>query len=260
MTNSQISKDTGQVYSAPETGPAIPTSTIDAVNAQTSLGVTDQIRRYHELYGSSDSTDQRSLAASKSLNYAKGATKQRATRVKVGSIVHTLHFIGQIGLFGAENAYARVQLDIDHAVGGGAGVDTDGYEPATISWVNYPTVNTYEQAMIYPELDPITLNTYEPATITDSILPMFNPKVSVRADNLKTGNIYMDDWLEVQLYTKQGEMWPYDTMYLNPRDYFFIGFHARDTRRLDYNVDCIVGEQYLPASEIKEAELIVYTN
>lgn len=258
MTNSQISKETGQVYSAPDTGPAVPTSLIDAINAQTSLGVTDQIRRYHELYGGSDSTDQKSLAASKSLNYAKGGTKQQATRVRVGVIIHTLHFIGQIGLFGAENAYARVQLDIDHVVGGG--VDSDDYEPATISYSNYPTVNTYEQAMIYPDLDPVTVNTYEPATISDTVVPMFDPKVSVRADNLKTGNIYIDDWLDVQLYTKHGEMWPFDTMYLSPKDYFFIGFHARDTRRLDYNVDCIIGEQFLPAAEIKETELIVYTD
>ena len=258
MTNSQISKETGQVYSAPDTGPAVPTSTIDAMNAQTSLGVTDQIRRYHELYGGSDSTDQKSLAASKSLNYAKGATKQRATQIKVGVIVHTLKFVGQIGLFGAENAYARVQLDLANQIGGQ--VDVDGYEPATISWISYPTVNTYEQAIIDPALDPVTVNTYEPATISDKIIPMFNPKVSVRADNLKTGNIYYDDWLDVQLYTKHGEMWPFDIMYLDPKDYFFIGFHARDFRRLDYNVDCIIGEEYLPAADVERQELIVYTN
>ena len=114
MTNSQISKDTGQVYSAPETGPAVPTATTDLLNSQNSVGVTDQIRKYHELYGGSDSTDQKSLAASKSLNYAKGASKQRATRIHVGVIIHTLKFVGQIGLFGAENSYARVQLDIEN--------------------------------------------------------------------------------------------------------------------------------------------------
>ena len=258
MTSSQISKETGQVYSAPDTGPVIPTTVIDTVNSQTSLDVTDQIRRFHELYGGSDNTDQKGLAASKSLNYARGASRQRASRINVGVIVHTLKFVGQIGLFGAENAYARVQLDVKHTIEGQ--VDSDGYTSATISYLSDPLLNTYYEAMIYPNLDLTTVNTYEPADITDKITPLFDPKVSVRVDNLKVGNIYIDDWLEVQLYTKTGEMWPYDEMYLSPKDFFFIGFHARNTRRLDYNVDCIIGEHYLPAAQVTDQALIVYSN
>ena len=132
MSNNQVSPETGQVYSAPPRGPLLPPATVDAVNTQTSLDVTEQIRRFHELYGGSDNTVQKGLASSKSLNYAKGATLQQATRVKVGSIVYTLKFLGQIGLFGAENNYARVQLDVQNAIGNQ--VDADGYEPATVSW------------------------------------------------------------------------------------------------------------------------------
>ena len=255
MSNNQISPETGQVYSAPVVGTAVPTATVDVINTQTSLDVTEQIQRFHELYGGSDNTDQKGLASSKSLNYAKGPTMQRATRVKVGSIIYTLKFVGQIGLFGAENNYARVQLDVTQAVRD-TNVDIDSYEPAIITYVNIPTENTYVQAEIQFDEDLETINTYEPARITNIIPAMNNPKVSVRVDNLKTGNIYIDSWLEVQLYTKHGEMWPYDIIYLSPKDYFFIGFHARNTRRLDYNVDCIIGEQYVPAAEVADQTMV----
>ena len=255
MSNNQVSPETGQVYSAPPRGPLLPPATVDAVNTQTRLDVTEQIRRFHELYGGSDNTDQKGLAARKSLNYAKGPTLQQATRVRVGSIEYTIKFLGQIGLFGAENNYARVQLDVTQAVAG-SDPDVDDYEPAVITYVNIPIENTYVQAEIQFDEDLETVNTYEPARLTNIIPPMNNPKVSVRVDNLKTGNIYIDSWLDVQLYTKHGEMWPYDIIYLSPKDYFYIGFHARNTRRLDYNVDCIIGEQYVPAAEVADQAMV----
>ena len=94
--------------------------------------------------------------------------------------------------------------------------------------------------------DLTTVNTYEPANITFGGLPTYLfPVVSVELINNKTGNQYIDRDLDVRLYTKDRQEWDYNKMYLKKEDYFYIGFHARNTRRLPYNVTCTIGEEYL---------------
>lgn len=34
-------------------------------------------------------------------------------------------------------------------------------------------------------------------------------------------------------------------MYVRMNDFFYIGFHARNTKRLPYNVSLVVGEEYV---------------
>ena len=41
-------------------------------------------------------------------------------------------------------------------------------------------------------------------------------------------------------FTKDRVEWPYDKMYINPKSFFYIGFHARNTKRLPYNVSMTV--------------------
>ena len=67
---------------------------------------------------------------------------------------------------------------------------------------------------------------------------------------LKTGNKYIDAWFDVRLYTKNREEHPYDKMYVRLNDFFYIGFHARNTRRLPYNVKCVIGQEYLSGAEV----------
>ena len=55
-------------------------------------------------------------------------------------------------------------------------------------------------------------------------------------------------------------MWGYDKMYVSPTERFFVGLHARNTRRLDYNVTVTIGEEFLPYSAITEKELVATTN
>ena len=76
------------------------------------------------------------------------------------------------------------------------------------------------------------------------------PMVSVDLRNLKTGNKYIDSWLDVRLYTDKREEHPYDLMYVPATSFFYIGFHARNTRRLPYNVQCTVGDLYLPYDQL----------
>ena len=76
------------------------------------IDVTDQIRLYHDLYGGSDNTQAGGLAASKSLNYAPAPTMQQAQPVSTTVYPFTFKLLGQVGLFGAENYYVRVDVNL----------------------------------------------------------------------------------------------------------------------------------------------------
>ena len=100
------------------------------------------------------------------------------------------------------------------------------------------------------------VNTYEPANLTMVKRANTNSYISVDLNNLKTGNKYIDSWLDVRLYTSDREEHPYDKMYVRLKDYFYIGFHARNTRRLDYNVEALIGDELVEANAIKDTRLI----
>lgn len=228
-----------------------------ALSNQVRLDVTDQIIRNHQIYGGSDNSQQGGLAASKSLNYAQAPTMQRALPVSTTVVPFTFHFVNQVGLFGAENMYVKINIDIQSAPINEAMVND--YVSAKIYYPSEPVENTYVEAVIDNQ-DYITVNTYEQADISDDFPTFVNPKVKVDVRNLKTGNIYIDSWLDVMLYKKDGEMWPFDIIYLNPKDEFYLGFHARNTRHLPFNVDCIIGEEVVEASTLRAEEYIAYYN
>ena len=246
------------------------------------IDVTDQIRLYNDLYGGSDNTQAGGLAASKSLNYAPAPTMQQAQPAKTTVYPFTFKLIGQVGLFGAENYYVRVDIDLLNPLN--AEFEEDGWFPAVIEYGSPTTVNTYESERIDFDLDPpppantqerndqnlcvdyeyrpndttvlYRKNCYMPALITDPVPFFWDPYVSVRLKDIGTGNIYIDNWLEPMLYTRDRKMWGYDKMYIRPKDFFYVGVHARNTRHLPYNIEVIVGEEYKQSSDLKEAELV----
>ena len=77
------------------------------------MNVTDQVLRSHIKYGGSDNTNPSGLSASYSLNYAKGGSITNPDRSSlITHIPFTLNFKDAVGLFGAENYYHRVDLDL----------------------------------------------------------------------------------------------------------------------------------------------------
>ena len=102
-------------------------------------------------------------------------------------------------------------------------------------------------------LDLFTINEYEPAQFINELTILPRSLVKVDLNNLKTGNKYIDSWFDVRLYQKNREEHPYDIMYVPYNSYFYIGFHARNTKRLPYNVSMTVDGLYseftLPAAE-----------
>ena len=212
--------------------------------------VTDQILKTHKIYGSSDFTAQFATSSSRALNYANGASIQKPEVERVTTIPRIINYQDAVGLFGAENHFIRVDLKVQNPVS--ACYEEPNWECARISEEEpdpqdpYTAINsggsTPGQAYIDPELDLTIVNDYEPANILgNTAYGLNNSLIRVDLTNLKTGNIYIDNWLDIRLYNKAREEHPYNTMYVGPRDFFYIGFHARNTRRLPYNVECVIG-------------------
>ena len=251
------------------------------------VDVTEQIRQYNDLYGGSSNTQQGGLAASKSLNYADAPTIQRAQRVSTTVYPFTFSLVGSVGLFGAENYYLRVDVNLITPLN--PEFEEDGWQPAVITFGESPTVNTYEPSEIDYDSDPPPpdpnptaqdvpnqeasttccafiggtpsaplLNCYYGAIITNLRPNYFDPWVSIDLNNIGVNNIYIDNWLDTMLYTRERKMWGYDKMYIRPKDFFYVGIHARNTRQLPYNVGVTVGAELLQGSEIKEKSLIAY--
>ena len=212
------------------------------------MDVTREILNNHLVYGASDNTNPSGLAASKSLNYAQGASIQRPVLENVSVVPRRLKYADTVGLFGAENVFVKVDLNIKDT--GNLCFEEPGWQCLKITLGAFPVVNTYYTAAMDPDKDLVTENTYEPAQIANTLAKIPNPYIGVSLANLKTGNKYIDAWFDVRLYTKSREEHPYDEMYVPLNDYFYIGFHARNTKRLPYNVECLIGTGYKTKNEI----------
>ena len=207
--------------------------------------VTPQIIKTNEIYGASTNTNPAYASADKSLNYAVGGSIQRPEVDKVSIIPYTINYKDTVGLFGKENHFVRVNVNInkDFAF---ACFEEPGWECARITPADMEVFNTYFTGTIDQTKDTSTINTYDPANIIrGGLANLADSYVSVDLENLKTGNKYIDSWFDVRLYSKTREEHPYDKMYVRMNDFFYIGFHARNTKRLPYNVKCVIGREYL---------------
>jgi len=211
--------------------------------------VTQRILDRHIVYGASDNTNPAYLSSNRSLNYAAGGSINSPEQEKVSIIPYAISYKDTVGLFGKENHFIRINVNIDTA-SAFACFEEDDWECAMITNTDLQTINTYIPAILDSDKDLETVNTYDPATVLENKLSVkSDPYVSVDLENLKTGNKYIDAWFDVRLYNKAREEHPYDKMYVRMNDYFYIGFHARNTRRLPYNVKCVIGQEYLSGLE-----------
>ena len=214
------------------------------------MDITDQILQHHKIYGSSDFTAQFATASSRSLNYANGASIQKPELERVTTIPRTINYQDSVGLFGSENHFIKVDLKLQNPVS--ACFEEEGWECARTSTETVDPADEYTfantggpvgQAFVNEEADKTTVNTYEPAQfLANTAFNLNSAMVKIDIKNLKTGNMYIDSWLDIRLYNKAREEHPYDVMYVGTNDYFYIGFHARNTKRLPYNIECDIGK------------------
>ena len=217
--------------------------------------VTKQIEKIHRIYGASDYTAPHRYASGKALNYATGSTIQRAEREKVTIIPYALNYSDEVGLFGAENHFVKVNLSVKLDILLKCFEET--FWECARTGQRFPEELNWLAALIRDanadEIDP----DYAEASMTEAELRRTNSYISVNLINKKTGLKCNDAWLDVRLYTEGREEHPYSTMYVKSTDSFYIGFHARNTRRLGYDVECVIGEEYIPYDLIEDKRLIM---
>jgi len=211
------------------------------------MDVTNEVNRLIQSMGASGSTSPAFSSASRSLNYAKNQNNiHNAARERVTAIPYQLTYKDTVGLFGAENVFIKVELNIQSAASAFTNIQTaeNDYLPV---WTlgEEGTTNFYDTAEFDFTTDSSAINDFEPSSISNDLSTFRDPYVRVDLTNLKTGNKYIDSWFDVRIYTADREEYPYDTIYLGFNDYFYLGFHARNTRRLPYNVQLNIGNEYL---------------
>ena len=213
------------------------------------MDVTAEILRNTQIYGASDYTAPHSLASSRSLNYAEGPSIQRPINELVTILPRRLKYQDTVGLFGAENCFVKVDLNLQDT--GNVCIEEEGWQCLKITQIDDPLLNTYYTAFADPDGTDADVN-YDPAIINNKIAAdtLSKPYVGISINNLKTGNKYIDAWLDIRLYTKSRQEHPYDVMYLPFNSYFYIGFLARNTKRLPYKVECLIGTDIKPKIDI----------
>jgi hypothetical protein len=179
------------------------------------------------------------------LNYGTGGSITKPENDSVSIVPFTINYNDSVGLFGKENHFVKVNVRIDPSAAF-ACFEEEDWECAFITDNPNTTINTYASADVDINEDLSVVNTYDPVNLkVNQLSKKFDSYISVELENLKTGNKYIDAWFDVRLYNKERQEHPYDKMYVRLNDFFYIGFHARNTRRLPYNVECVIGQEYI---------------
>lgn len=214
------------------------------------MDVTAQILKQIREQGGSDNTNPAVLGSAKVLNYAAGPSISRAEEVTITSIPLVVPFEDAIGL-GANNYYIKFKLD--HIQARFACYEPRGWECARIEIEEYPEASDYEEAVMNESIDLEVVNTYEPATLENSgIRAADQPRLSVRLDNRGTGNIYEDKDFDPFLIRKNHDPVSVDTLWCKLSDTFYVGFHTRNTKRIPYKCDVLIGEEVTVLKAITE--------
>jgi len=225
------------------------------------MNVTAESIKKRLVYGASYNTDPANLAAGKALNFASGASIQRPEVRSISVLPATQRFQDEVGLFGAENHFVKIDLNIIGDVVNVCYEEEDWF----CGNIN-PNLETADEndflAAVFETPELPTVNTFEDATYTDNDLPDVGANqgyISIELINNKTGNHFNDSWLDARLYSITREEHPFLKMYVQNNSCFYIGFHARNTKRLGYDVSCVIGREYRGLDSIENSQLVMKT-
>jgi hypothetical protein len=219
------------------------------------MNVTDQVIKIHQTYGASDNTNPTYYSTNKSLNYAKSSNSlMNARQENLTVIPYEINYKDTVVLFGTENIFVKLQLDIQNSLSLVNGIEINDYVDAVLLSKDDSDI-FYESVVTDYERDLETVNTYEPALISNEGLDFVpNAHVAVNLANLKTGNKYTDAWFDTTLYTPDRRPWEYDRIIVPIKSYIYVGFHARNTKRLPYNVSLTVDNKLINPNELSKEE------
>lgn len=223
-----------------------------------SVDVTDQILQSFIKYGGSQSQRINSRAATGSIVHSKGPSLQRAFEIRVTTAPFELEFKGQVGLFGSENTFYKILLDLSDSGSLTNCIEEPGWECSVVDNTAIELDPYYTGSLVLDrnELDP----NYEGAVFSNA-LPIGTSSassyVSVKLENLGTGNKYEDANVDAVLYSQCRYESQFDQILVPIRSFFYLGIHARNTKRSAYDIKCKIG---FPDSETVQGELPAFVN
>ena len=217
-----------------------------------SRDVTNEVRRNANIYGGGGSGKPAGVAATKRLDLAKGNTWQDPIQENITVLPTTLNYRDAVGLFGAENTYIKINLNIQSLLLGETSfTEADGYDSAVLRRRVLTTDPNYVDGGTDFSLDLVIENNYQPATTDTTLRGLAEPITRVDLVNHGTGNIYTDNYLDVQIYGPDRQPIAGDSLFSSVYSYFYVGFHARRTKRLPYNVDVVIGNRFLSGLKLE---------
>ena len=235
------------------------------------MDVTNQILQHHQIYGSSDNTHQGYVSSGQCFNYSKGNTIQKPIEYGVTVFPFKADIKGDVGLFGAENVFFKFNINVkDNAT---ICIEEEGWLCAEIDQEMQPIyipdeythnpfywggeVRSPGQAYVIFEIGPdVDPNSgYIPADLGyPNYITYFN-KFSVYLENKGTNNIYVDSHVDSRLYGIDRQEHPYELMYVAAKDCIYVGVHARNTKRLPFDMTIYFGYETVDESVPTPAEL-----
>ena len=75
---------------------------------------------------------------------------------------------------------------------------------------------------------------------------------SVELKNLGVGNKYVDNYIDIALYDRNKKRISPSYVITKGTDEFYIGVHARKTKRMPYKFQCEIGTLYTEYSDLSD--------
>lgn len=217
--------------------------------------VTNQINQYQDSYGGSNLSNPDYYSSSRSLNLSSASNSiGNATGPSITTIPFTLYFADNVGLFGAENFYTKISLNILDT--GNTYSIINDYQGTIIEPFDDALLNTYVAA-VEDSLQDVggAVNDFEPATRGAGFRDLIDPIIDIKLENVGTGNIYNDSHIDARLYDmNHNEIEDLESL-ISVDGQFYLGVHARNTRRLPYNIKVTIGDTVRLRDELTPEQL-----
>ena len=214
--------------------------------------ITDQLNSSRNIYGGSDLTNPAYNAASKSLNLSSATNSIiNAIGPTISTIPFTITYEDNLGLFGAENYYTKVNLDIIDT--GNQQIIVNDYIGLTRS-TDVALLNTYSAVTEDDLLDLGPVNDFDPALRELGIDEVPELFITLKLNNEGTGNIYNDRHIEANLYDSELNIVDYSDPLINSKGEFYGGVHCYNTRRIPYKISVTIGTAALVPEQLTDEQ------
>ena len=218
------------------------------------MDVTEQYLNSLNIYGGSELTSSDSLVGSNSIVYAQGPSMQRAIEQTVTTIPFEINYQGDIGLMGSENIFFKINLDIQDTGAIDNCFEEPEYECVRVNMITALDAN-YDELVIDVDASEGDEPIYNAAQFTNQLpFEEGDTLIGVRLTHEGTGNIYEDSNVDSRLYSICRFEHGFDDMYVGIKSSFYVGIHARNTKRNSYNVKCELGTGFARPDELTSEE------